>query len=829
MHLARIFILVGILVGLSDACIVARADDARLVDTHSQSRRLNELLSHFEQEIRPVLVQQCLQCHGPSKQEGGLRLDSREAILSGGDSGPAVVVGNPQESLLVEALHHQSFEMPPTGKLPGKTIEQFERWIADDAVWPESVHLLRPPEEQVSEEDRHWWAFQPLLNVQPPVDPRDEWSQTAIDRFVRQPLAAQGMSPAPKASKETLVRRLYFDLIGLPPSPDEIDAFTQDQSPTAYDELVNRLLDDPRYGEHWARFWLDLVRYSESDGWNKDSYRPHLWRYRDYVINAFNQDLPYPRFVLDQLAGDESESEDPSGLVATGFLRLGVYEYNQRDARGQWNDIMNEITDVAGDVFFGLSMSCARCHQHKFDPIPQQDYYKLRAFFEPLVWRDDLVAATQAEKKSHAEQMVEWEKATQSIRDEIAQLVEPYHKRKWESTVDKFPVDIQACFHMPRNDRTSWQEQMAYLVARQFTEEAGGPLNGITELDKQRHSELLKQLAEFDHLKPSALPEVMAVTDFSGIISPTINPDDSKGQPIAPGFLDVLSELGLPEFTSQAAREDSTGRRTALAKWIADPRNPLTTRVIVNRIWQQHFGIGLVATSSDFGRLGDQPSHPELLDWLTHYYIDQGWSMKQLHRLILSSAVWQQSSWHPAAMEYQKRDTKDHLLWRARVRRLTAEQIRDAMLLATGELSRKVGGPSVNEESPRRSIYLKSFRNVNDTFLHAFDLAGGLQSVSVRDSTTTPMQSLLLLNGQYALGRSTRLASRLMAENTDPTGTIRSAFRWAWGVEPRLDEFDQAVRFLEFESGETADTLDADRFKDFCHVLFNSNQFLYLE
>ncbi|MBX3422675.1 MAG: PSD1 domain-containing protein [Pirellulaceae bacterium] len=820
MMLPRIVIVACLLA----VCIAAQADDAL-----DDNRRLAEQSSFFEREIRPVLIQQCTGCHGPSKQESRLRLDSLEGVLAGGDSGPAIVVGKPQASLLVEALHHRSLGMPPTGKLPDKTIVQFERWIAAGAAWPDSADVVRPITPQVSDQDRQWWAFKPLQKVEPPVAANDKWSQNDVDRFVWQRLVEQGMRPAPQAVQEVLVRRLYFDLIGLPPSPQEIDAFVNDPSPAAYQSLIDRLLDDVRYGEHWARFWLDLVRYSESDGWNKDAYRPHLWRYRDYVIDAFNNDLPYPQFVLDQLAGDESDSDNPSGLVATGFLRLGVYEYNQRDARGQWNDIMNEITDVAGDVFLGLSMSCARCHHHKFDPIPQQDYYKLRAIFEPLIWRDDLVATTQAQKVAHAEKMAQWEQATQSIRHEIAKLLEPYHQRKWKSTVDKFPLDIQACFHMPREDRTSWQEQMAYLVTRQFTEESGGPLSDLSKQDRQRHEELLKQLAEFDHLKPPELPEIMSVTDFAGIISPTIIPGDAKRHSVAPGFLEVLSELDLPRSTSEAVRQGSTGRRTALAKWIAHPRNPLTTRVIVNRIWQQHFGVGLVGTSSDFGQLGDLPTHPDLLDWLTQYFVDQGWSMKRLHRLILSSAVWQQSSLHPEAMVHQQRDPADRLLWRSRVRRLSAEQIRDAMLVMTGEMSPNLGGPSQNENAMRRSIYLQSFRNVNDTFLHAFDLASGLQSVAKRDATTTPLQSLLLLNGQYTLERSTRLASRLLAEHASPTETIRAAFRWTWGIEPRLDDFEQAVRFLEYESGETADQLDIERLGDFCHVLFNSSRFLYVE
>ena len=806
------------LVLLASAC--ATADDARQAERAAQ----------FEREIRPVLISQCLKCHGESKQEGGLRLDTRAGVLQGGDSGPALIAGNPEASLLIDALHHRSVEMPPTSKLPDKTILHFERWVEGGALWPESAKKLRESEGNISDTDRAWWAFLPVKKTEPPIDPRDTWSKTAVDRFVWKALENHEMQPAPAADKITLIRRLYFDLIGLPPSPTELDAFLKDDSPSAFEAIVDSLLMDERYGEHWARFWLDLVRYSESDGWNQDAYRPSLWRYRDYVVRAFNGDLPYPRFVLDQLAGDETADGNPDGMIAAGFLRLGIYEYNQRDARGQWNDIMNEMTDVAGDVFLGMSVACARCHQHKFDPIPQKDYFKLRAFFEPVCWRDELVPATAAEKQVYQEKLAVWEKATQSIRQQIAELLEPYEKRKWKTTVDKFPLDIQACFHMPTKERTSWQDQMAYLVSRQYLEEGGGPYKEMKKEETAKHEALLKELATSDHLKPKPLLDVMTVSDFPGLISPTVNPDDSRRQTIRPGFLEVLSsELGLPTASDMPVQEVSTGRRTALAQWIGDPRNPLTTRVIVNRIWQQHFGQGIVATSNDFGHLGDPPTHPELLDWLTATFIEQGWGFKKLHKQILLSATWQQSARHPESTRYQALDPSERLLWRARVRRLQAEQIRDAMLTASGELSPEVGGPSVSEDKSRRSLYVKSLRNQNDTFLHGFDIANGLQSVSVRDTTTTPIQSLLLLNGKYALGHADKLSYRLLAKQTEPEQTLRNAFRWTWGTEPTDAELDNARQFVNLGLWEDAQSIDPKKLADFCHILFNSNQFLYLE
>jgi hypothetical protein len=547
-------------------------------------------------------------------------------------------------------------------------------------------------------------------------------------------------------------------------------------------------------------------------------------------VNAFNSDKPYPKFVLDQLAGDEVDGDYPEGLIAAGFMRLGIYEYNQRDARGQWNDIMNEMTDVAGDVFLGMSVSCARCHQHKFDPIPQKDYFKLRAFFEPVCWKDNVVAATQDQKREYQEKLAVWEKETQTIRDDLAKLLEPYEKKKWASTVDKFPLDIQACFHMDPKDRTSWQEQMSYLVSRQYLEEGNGPYKSMKKEDVEKREALEKELAKFDHLKPKPLPEIMAAMDFPGMISPTVIPEDSRRAPVSPGVLEVLSSIvELPSLSETKIREGAAGRRTTLAKWIGDSRNPLTTRVIVNRIWQQHFGQGLVATSSDFGHLGETPTHPELLDWLTATFIEQGWSFKKLHKQILMSATWQQSARHPEANRYQSVDPAERLLWRARVRRLQAEQIRDAMLVSSGEMSQKVGGPSVTEDKPRRSLYLKSFRNQNDTFLHGFDVANGLQSVALRDNTTTPTQSLLLLNGKYALGQASKFADRLTAMQLPPDETLRMAFRWTWGREPSQQEWEKATQYVNYVAGEDAPAIEVDKLSDFCHILFNSNQFLYLE
>ncbi|GIW99585.1 MAG: cytochrome c [Pirellulaceae bacterium] len=791
----------------------------------------------FELAVRPTLVNKCVRCHGERKQEGNLRVDSLEFLLRGGDSGPAIDLEHPEQSLLLQALRYEGPEMPPDRPLDTRTVEQIGRWLKGGAVWPKASAVLHGDGKTKSASD--WWAMQPLSTAPPPDVAGDSWSRTPIDRFVYAKMQEHGITPAPPADRWTLVRRAYFDLLGVPPTPAEIAAVVHDPAEDAWEHLIDKLLDDPRYGEHWGRYWLDLVRYAESDGWKADAYRPHIWRYRDYVITSFNEDKPFARFVLEQLAGDELAAQDPAALTATGFLRLGIYEYNQRDARNHWNDIMNETTDVVGDVFFGLSMACARCHDHKFDPILQEDYYRLRAFFEPMLWRDDQVAATHDQMEEYERRLQPWLEATREIRQQIDDLVQPYHDRKWRDTVDKFPVDIQACFHMPRADRTSWQQQMAYLVERQFEEEGGGPLKSMSKEDKAKYEQLQQELAKFNHLKPSPLPPLMTVSDFEGILTPTTIPDDPARRPIAPGFLSVLEgtaigETLLAEATAPAGqlREGTTGRRTMLARWITSPHNPLTGRVIVNRLWQHHFGRGLVDSPNDFGAQGSPPTHPELLDWLVRDFVKHGGRFKRLHKMLLMSATWQQSAVHPQADQMARIDPQEQWLWRWRVRRLRAEQIRDAMLVASGRLQPQLGGPSVDHSAARRSIYVKQFRNRNDTFLHGFDMANGLHSVAVRDATTTPLQALLLFNGDFPLEQAHAMAERILQEvgPDDWERAVEQAFLLTWGRLPPVEELMAAQHFVHDGLRAPADEDKIrQRLADFCHVLLNTNQFLYVD
>jgi hypothetical protein len=767
-----------------------------------------EQVQFFENHIRPLLAEHCWKCHGAEKQRGGLRLDSRTALLRGGESGPAIVPGKPEESLLIEAVNYASYEMPPEGRLPDALIERLTQWVALGAPWPGHDADVRPAQRsKITDDDRQWWAFQPVRPVPVPhlqaagsnaedayAELERTWVRNDIDRFI---LAAQRdarLVPAPEADKLSLLRRVYFDLIGLPPGPDEIAAFLADDSPQAYEHVVDRLLASPHYGERWARHWLDLVRYAESDGYRKDDYRPHAWRYRDYVIDSLNEDKPYDRFVQEQIAGDELFPGDPQALVATGYLRHWIYEYNQRDVVWQWSNILNDITDTTGDVFLGLGLQCARCHDHKFDPILQRDYYRLQAFFAGVL-PQDVVAATEEEVARHREASAQWEQQTATLRQQLDELEAPYRRAAERDAIEKFPPEIQEMIRKPAAERSCREHQLAELAYRQVYEEWANLDRRFKPQDKERILALRKELAAFDALRPPPLPVAHAVTDVGPQADPVYIPR-KENEPIEPGFLTVLDE-GPAAIVPLPQSPGTTGRRAALAAWLTRSDNPLTTRVIVNRVWQYHFGRGLAANSSDFGRLGSAPSHPELLDWLTGYFLQHGWRLKPLHRLIVTSATYRQSSRHPQAEHMARLDAANRYYWRADTRRLDAEQIRDALLAATGELDLHRGGPGVESNQPRRTIYTRVLRNTRDPLLEVFDLPLFFRSESGRVTTTTPVQSLLLFNSQTMLLRAEALAERLLRDSGgDEQELLRRAWLLVYGRPPHSEELDSARQFL---------------------------------
>ncbi len=771
---------------LASAPRAAAADEAQLMAT-----------KFFENQVRPVLVKRCFECHSNTKQKGGLRVDHIGYLKTGGDTGPALVPGKPEKSPLMEAVRwkNEDFQMPPKnngGKMPDAEIAALEKWIKMGAPWPEDGKFT-VTEGGFTEEQRNFWFFQQVKKVTPPKA-GGKWARNDIDHFIAAKQAEQKLKPAPEADRHELVRRVYFDLHGLPPTKEQIDTFVNDTDPKAYEKLVDELLASPHYGERWAQHWLDLVRYAESDGYNADAYRPSVWPYRDYVIKSLNDDKPYDQFVKEQLAGDEMAPNDPNVIIATAFLRHPVYEYNQRDARGQWDIILTDMTDTTGELFLGLSMGCAHCHNHKFDPILQKDYYRLRAFLAPVQWRDDMTLATAAEKKAFNEQQAKWEAATVEIRTKMDALTMPILEPRVERALTRFTDDLQVMTRKPAEKREALERQLAGLVERQMTYERVrfDPVKSLkTDELKAEYKALEEDLKKFDHLKPKPLLEAFVATD-AGPVAPPVSIKTRKGeQQIEPGFLSIL-DPGLPKIK---ATKTSTGRRTALANWITRPDNQLSTRVIVNRVWQYHFGRGIVATASDFGKLGEPPTHPELLDYLTTKFVKGGWHLKPLHREIMLSAAYRQTARQEPDAVALKVDPTNRYLWRFHPRRLDAEQVRDALLAVSGELDTAAGGPSGDGNATRRSIYTMKKRNNPNELLRALDMPAGFSSTAERQSTTTPTQALQLLNGEWLLARARKLASHVDG--------IDDAWLAVLGRPPTTKERATAEAFLMKRAGTT--------------------------
>ncbi len=760
----------------------------------------------FEQHVRPLLVESCFECHNDQNQKGGLRLDSIAHALAGGESGPAIDPHNPDESLLMEAVRYESYEMPPSGKLSDEKIAILEKWISMGAPWPGQSRkpATKNLAEKITAEDRQFWSFQPLADPKPPQVENEKWVRNEIDRFIARKLQEQNISPSEEASRKTLLRRLSFDLTGLPPTPEQLDKFLADDSPQAYEKLVDEFLSSPRYGEHWARFWLDLVRYAESDGFRKDDYRPDAWRYRDYVINSLNEDKPFDQFTREQIAGDEIAPHDPEALTATGFLRHGIYEYNQRDAKTQWQDMLNDITDTVGDTFLGMGMGCARCHDHKFDPILQKDYFRLQAFFANIALKNDRPLATREELEAYEAQLAKWKAASAEARENLELLEAPKRKELADSIIQMFPEDIQEMVAKPYSERTSYENQICELVNLQVVDRYATISSKFKGEAKKKWEASKAELAKFDHLKPKPLPTGLSVADYGVVAPPVFIPSKERLGEIAPGFLTIFDPK-VAHIEPVSPNVQSTGRRTALANWLTRENHPLTTRVIVNRIWKEHFGSGIVDSPSDFGHLGELPTHPELLDWLATQFVKNGWSLKWLHREIVLSATYRQSAIR-TDLDAEKIDPTNRLLWKSNVRRLEAEEIRDAQLVATGRIDWKVGGPGETASSSRRrSIYTKVLRNTQDPLLAAFDFPDRMTSSPTRNITTSPSQSLLLINGTWTLSRASELAKRVHANHSSSLESqLREAFQIVLSRSPSEDELQKLVDYLD-QSEKTGD------------------------
>jgi hypothetical protein len=774
----------------------------------------------FEENIRPLLVQHCYACHGSDKQKNGLRVDSLEALLTGGKSGPAITLGKPDESLLIEAIEYNGFEMPPSAALSQQSVDDIRQWISDGAKWPTTLpDPSRNLALRFTDDDRDFWSFQEIKNPRPPRVRGKH--RHPIDRFVTTTLRDQGLSMAPPAQSNQLIRRLYLDLTGLIPPPEVIEEFNADPSDEHYGQIVEQLLNDEQHGVRWAKFWLDLVRYADSDGYSADYYRNEAWRYRDYVIDSFNQNRPYDQFIRQQLAGDELEPENQQAQIATGFLRHWIYEYNQRDARSQWDIILNDITDVTGDAFLGLGISCARCHDHKFDPILQDDYYRLRAFFAPLLPLDEQLAGTLTERTVYQAALDQWQHATINVRQQIDSLQAQHIEKITTAQIEMFPLDVRPFLYKKDSERTPYEKQIAYLAFRQVQKKIKDVdwLKHFKETDLADWKRLSAELKSFDNLRPAPLGVIATVTDVDTTAPVTLNPNTSNPQ--QPGGLSLLD----PTITVVSpSNHGTTGRRTALANWLTDPQHPLTSRVMVNRIWQYHFGHGIVDTPSDFGTLGTRPTHPELLDFLAASFIESNWDIKELHRFIVTSQTYRQSAIHPQANAMRQLDADNQFLWRANIRRLDAEQIRDNILNVSGELDMQLGGEGQDVESTRRSAYLKMMRNHPHPFLLAFDGTDGILSSPERNTTTTPTQTLLIMNNDWVLARATALSKLTLPPDMKNCEKNIDLIHWKLYSRCATDTEKQFARdfFSNAKSPEEAWT-------DYCHVLLAANEFLYIQ
>lgn len=690
---------------------------------------------------------------------------------------------------------------------------------------------------------KKWWAFQPLKSG-PAPSAGAGWARTSLDRFIAAKHVEKNLRPNSQADKPTLLRRASLLLTGLNPTAAEMQAFLTDASPNAWEKVVDRLLASPHYGERWARHWLDLARYADSEGFKSDETRPNVWRYRDYVIKSFNEDKPYDRFVKEQIAGDELYPGNFDALVATGFNRHFPDESNAANIMQRRHELLFDITDTTASVFLGLTYGCAKCHDHKFDPILHKDYYRLQSFFANVRIHDEAELMASTDRAAWQRQYDDWDAKTKTIRGEMASLLEVPRKARFDDRLSRFPAEIQETITMEPAKRNPLQWHMYMKAKPQVTfsdEELAKALKGEAA---SRYRLLKAALANFDSSKPPELPVAQTLADMHTEPPKThllkAGNWEAPAEEIAPGFLSILD----PSDAKITPVNGSSGRRAALANWLASPENPLTARVMVNRVWHYHFGSGIAGTPSDFGLMGERPTNLPLLDHLTADFIAHGWSVKHLQKQILLSAVWQQSS--EAGNPTASNDPENKYLWKFPRRRLEGEIIRDTMLQAAGMLNTKMFGPGVfpplppgvvtrggwkskedPSESNRRSVYVFVRRNTRYPMFEAFDMPDTHESCARRNATVNPAQSLELMNSalvnQWSQGLARRVADDA-GQNVD--GMMERAWKLALHRAPTKEERATAKRFIDTQIKATGSAETA--WADLCHSLLSTNEFLYV-
>ena len=799
-------------------------------------------VAFYEKDVQPLLKENCLRCHGGKKSiKGGLNLMSRAALLEGGDTGPAVDLKNPEKSLLLRALHYEDgYEMPPSGKLKDDEIAVITTWVKAGLPWTEGHGADNIVKEEERGVDLNYWAYQSVQRPSVPTVKNPSWVRSPIDAFVLAKLEEKGLQPVATADKATLIRRVYYDLTGLPPTPRQIDDFVNDASPNAYERLVDQLLTSPHYGEKWGRHWLDLVRFAETNGYERDGPKPFAWRYRDYVIRSFNEDKPYDQFIREQIAGDELPSDKADPKIATAFYRLGLWDDEPADPKQALFDGYDDYVTVVGQTFLAMTLNCARCHDHKGDFFPQADYYKMVAFFRgvrPFSDNRDVVSknnqidiSAEVKRAAYEEELRKQETLISSLKSKM------------------LPLEKHAIKKMDPKDQLAFEDGKIDRVLRKVPQYLDGD-------DKTQYLELRRQLQEL--VKQPSPNREMTLGVNNCIVNPEVTNVMIRGNPhapaqeVQPGFPTVF-QLPTPTIPQAKPGAKTSGRRTVLANWLASKENPLTARVMMNRVWQYHFGQGIVPTPNDFGKLGQLPSNQPLLDWLANEFMDKGWTLKQMHKQIMLSNTYRLAS--SASEANLSVDPANQLHWRFPMRRLSAEEVRDTILNASGDLKLDMFGPSVFPKIPaevlagqsrpgegwhfdpnnpgagdRRSVYVFVKRSLHVPILVTHDQADSESPCPVRYTTTVPTQALGMLNGEFMQEQADKFAERLRKESpNDLQGQVKRAIRITTGRTPSNAEVQADVTFIN--EMRTKFKLDDKRaLQRYALMILNTNEFIYLD
>ncbi len=793
----------------------------------------------FARDVRPIFERSCIKCHGAEKQKGGLRLDRAKDALSVLESGKkSITAGKPDQSELMRRVMAVDADerMPSKGPpLEAQEVAVLRKWIEEGASWPEVAGsaVTARKEMVVTRDDREHWAYRKLHTV-PVASVKDaNWGHGVIDRFILSALEARGIRPNAMADRRTLIRRVYFDVLGLPPTPKEVEEFVADASPDAYEKLVERVLASPHYGERWGRHWLDVARYADSDGLESDADRPNAFQYRDFVIKALNSDMSYQTFVRWQLAGDEYEPENPLAISATGFITGAPCEFLmvpmvEEKLRLRFNELDDQAATTA-QAFLGLTLGCARCHDHKFDAIPTRDYYRIQCAFTTTS-RDNVLLVSLAERNTYKEQEAAWNERMKVAQKKVDDWVKEQKKGR-EKIKD---------------------EELRKL---------------LTDDGRAQWDELKKDVEAVKKTAPKKPPAALAIVDTKAEPEPTFLLDrgnfNVKKEQLALGFLTVLSDRDPQEYWAEARKsvgDRSTGQRRALAEWITDVDHgagALLARVMVNRVWQHHFGEGLVRTVNDFGVRGEMPTHPELMEWLANEFVAGGWKLKSLHRAILNSSSYMQSTDFDEARANV--DPDDRLLWRRRPQRLEAEVLRDSVLAVSGTLNEQQFGPAFKapipkeamqarntkdpypmdvKDSPatrRRTVYMFHKRVVQHPMMQAFDGPDAQTSCGRRSQTTVAPQALALLNDSFMRERAMDFAKRLMKDGTNEQDWVKGGFEIALGREPTAMELAESVKFVQRqierrqERKKDPGDIRLEALADFAQAIFGLNEFIYVD